>query len=115
MAARRSTAPGRADGTGAVNGGVDGAAGDARSGVTPDIGARVPPAPLRRLSSFAYANTVRDVLGVSLPANALPPAGNPWDDGAATLAALTDAYHGVAHDFALASTKRRQRRRVHPV
>ena len=45
------------------------------------------------------------MLGLSLPANALPPAGDPWDDGAATLTALTDAFHGIAHDFALASTK----------
>jgi hypothetical protein len=94
-------------GTGGMDGGVDGADGGAGPGAacTPDIGARVPPAPLRRLSSFAYANTVRDVLGLSLPANALPPAGNPWDDSTATLAALTDAYHGIAHDFALASTQ----------
>ena len=92
---------------GALDGDGDGADGGGGPGATctPEIGARVPPAPLRRLSSFAYANTVRDVLGLSLPANALPPAGNPWDDGAATLTALTDAFHGIAHDFALASTK----------
>jgi hypothetical protein len=71
---------------------------------TPEIATRVPPAPLRRLSNFAYANTVRDLLDLSLPANALPPA-DPWDDGAATLTALTDAFHGIAHDFALAATK----------
>jgi hypothetical protein len=98
---------------GAATGGRDGAQGGAGGGggigpgvtCTPEIGARVPPAPLRRLSSFAYANTVRDVLGLSLPVNALPPAGDPWDDGTATLTALTDAFHSIAHDFALASTK----------
>ena len=96
---------------GAATDGRDGAPGDADGGLgpgpscTPEIGARVPPAPLRRLSSFAYANTVRDVLGLSLSASALPPASDPWDDGAATLTALTDAFHGIAHDFALASTK----------
>ena len=94
-------------GTGGMDGGVDGANGGAGPGpaCTPDIAARVPQAPLRRLSNFAYANSVRSVIGLSLPANALPPAGNPWDDSTATVAALTDAYHGVAHDAALASTK----------
>src|SRR5205085_982836 len=69
-----------------------------------DVSTRVPPAPLRRLSNFAYANTLQDVLGLSVTASPLPPAGDVSDD-VSTLTALTDAYHRVAHDFALAASQ----------
>src|SRR4051812_17769211 len=70
----------------------------------PDISTRVPPAPLRRLTTFAYGNTLHDQLGLAQPSHALPPAGDVSDDPA-TLNVLIDAYHGNAHDFALAATK----------
>ena len=100
------TGGGAGGGAAGIDGGGDGALGGAGAvaACAPDIGTRVPPAPLRRLSSFAYANTVRDVVGLSLTAGALP-VDDPRDDSPATLTALTDAYHGVAHDFALATTK----------
>ena len=69
-----------------------------------DVATRVPPAPLLRLSNFEYANSVRDVLGLSPPSDLFPPAGDVSDD-VATLTALTDGYHRVAHDFALAATQ----------
>jgi hypothetical protein len=70
----------------------------------PDIGTRVPPAPLRRLTNFAYSNTLRDQLGVAPPPHALPPAGDVSDDPA-TLDLLINAYHGNAHELAVAATK----------
>jgi hypothetical protein len=62
-----ATTGGRDGRDGALDGdGADGGMGPG-PGCTPEIGARVPPAPLRRLSSFAYANTVRDVLAFRCP------------------------------------------------
>ena len=84
------------DGNTAPDGGADGT-GEAPTACTPDIEARVPPAPLRRLSGFEYTNTVRDLLGLAVDAKALPP-----DDDSSIDAA---AYHTVAHDLALTATK----------
>lgn len=96
------------DGGPSVDSGSDGGGTDDLGGpiaaCASDVGMRVPPAPLRRLSNFEYANSVRDMLGLSLPTNPLPLGGDVSDD-VATLTALTDGYHRVAHDFALATAQ----------
>ena len=92
---------------GADAGGLDVARPDVGGSIAacaPDISTRVPPAPLRRLTNFAYDNTLRDQLGVAQPSHALPPAADVSDDPT-TLGLLVDAYHGNAHDVALAATK----------
>jgi hypothetical protein len=93
---------------GADAGGLDGPRPDVVIGpiaaCAPDISTRVPPAPLRRLTNVAYSNTLRDQLNVTQPSHALPPSGDVSDDPA-TLDLLIDAYHGNAHDVALAATK----------
>src|SRR3954452_13587736 len=48
------------DGSTARDGGADGTG--AATACTPDLEARIPPAPLLRLRGFEYANTVRDLL-----------------------------------------------------
>jgi hypothetical protein len=76
--------------------GEDGSAGESEPCTSP----KPPPAPLRRLSRFEYANTVRDLFGdTSQLANALP--FDAYDDvsaGAST--PLVEGYHRLAHDFA---------------
>jgi hypothetical protein len=79
--------------------------GGATTACTPDLAGRIPPAPLRRLTNFEYGNTLRDLVGVSLAAGDLPPAGDTVDPDAGGLALLTEAYHNLAHGFALAATK----------
>jgi len=69
-----------------------------------DVSTRIPPAPLRRLSNLAYVNTVQDVLGSSMAASVFPSNG-PVGDDVSTLTALTDGYHRVAHDVALAASQ----------
>jgi hypothetical protein len=76
---------------------------DAGSVCTPAVEARVPAAPLQRLSSFEYTNTVRDVLGLTLAPASLP--GDPSEGDTAALGTLIDAFHGIAHDFGVAATK----------
>ncbi|HEY8925210.1 MAG TPA: DUF1592 domain-containing protein, partial [Polyangia bacterium] len=68
-----------------------------------DVSTRVPSAPLRRLSNFAYVNTVHDVLGSPAAASVFP-SGGPAGDDVGTLTALVDGYHRVAHDVALAAS-----------
>jgi len=69
-----------------------------------NVSTRIPPAPLRRLSNLAYVNTVQDVLGSSMAATVFPSGGSVGDD-VTSLTALTDGYHRVAHDVALAASQ----------
>jgi len=89
---------------GSSDAGSAGAGGQGTATCQSDVSTRVPPAPLRRLSNLAYVNTVQDVLGSSMAANVFP-SGGPVGDDVSTLTALTDGYHRVAHDVALAASQ----------
>ncbi len=50
-----------------------GGTGDPSAPVDPEVLERVAPSGMRRLTAFEYASTVRDLLGVDVPANLLLP------------------------------------------
>jgi hypothetical protein len=87
---------------------TDGGGGDSvgpASACSGDIGARIPAAPLRRLTKLEYRNTLGDLFEVSVPPSRFP------DDSLSfplavgqepqNLGDLTDAYHAAAHEIAV--------------
>ena len=94
-----------ADGGGAADAGTDlGVA----AACLPGSPTQVPQTPARRLTSFEYDNTLRDILGdTSRPAAAaLPFDGDATAAGGAPASqALIDGYHTIAHDVAVRVTK----------
>ncbi|MEO8215106.1 MAG: DUF1592 domain-containing protein, partial [Myxococcales bacterium] len=69
-----------------------------------DVGARIPPAPLRRLTKLEYRNTLGDLFKVTVSSAALPDDSLPLPVGQEepqVLGTLTDAYHAAAHEIAL--------------
>lgn len=95
-----AAAAGGAAGGGAGAGGV----GAAQSACADDVSTRIPAAPLRPLDNFEYSNTLRDLLGLTVPLSSFPAAvidqtGTELGDQ------LPRFYHQIAHDFALSATK----------
>jgi hypothetical protein len=85
--------------TGAADGG-----GAPEGGDPSCLSPRVPFAPLRRLTTFAYANTLRDLLGATAsPTTRVP--GDADEDASNVSAPLVEGYHLKAHELALAVTK----------
>ncbi|MEP6653219.1 MAG: DUF1592 domain-containing protein [Myxococcales bacterium] len=69
-----------------------------------DVGARIPRAPLRRLTKLEYRNTLGDLFEVSVPPSTLLDDSLPLPVGQETtqiLGELTDAYHTAAHEIAV--------------
>jgi hypothetical protein len=99
-----------ADGGPGDGGSGDGGPGDGGPGLGQCPSPTAPPAPLRRLTRFAYNNTVRDLLGDgSRPADSLPV--DYWDyqpnDAEVQMAPsmLADGYHRLAHQAAAGVTR----------
>jgi hypothetical protein len=84
------------------DGGVDGAVPVACAS---PIGDRIPAAPLRSLDNFEYRNTVHDLVGLDVAESDLPLDGWPGVSADEALGRATQAYHTIAHRFAVDATK----------